>query len=105
MRILAFEVETTGASADGFARYAREEAARLWDLVQEGVVRETWFRSDRAAAVLMLECRDLAEAQDRLAPLPFVAHGLIRFELTGLRAYPGFARLFTGTAATEPAQR
>ncbi len=104
MRILAVEVEIRGASTDGFARYAREEAARLWDLVQEGVVRETWFRSDREAAVLMLECQDLADAQERLSRLPYVAHGLIRFELTGLRAYPGFARLFAETAAREPAQ-
>jgi hypothetical protein len=94
MRIIALEVGIAGAPGDGFARHAREEAACLWGLVQAGVVRETWFRSDRTEAVLVLECQDQAEAHSHLATLPYVANGLIRFELIGLRAYPGFARLF-----------
>lgn len=77
-----------------FARLARDEAARLWDLVQDGVVRETYFSVERSAAVLVLECRDSAEAEAALATLPFVRAGLIRFEIIGLRPYPGFARLF-----------
>jgi len=33
-------------------------------------------------------------ADEVLAGLPFVAAGLIQFEVFPLRAYPGFARLF-----------
>jgi hypothetical protein len=94
VRILALEVEAPDAPAEAFGPMARAEAATLWDLVQAGIVRETYFRSDRTDAVLVLECRDLDEARDRLASLPFVRAGLIRFELIGLRPYPGFARLF-----------
>lgn len=100
MRILALEqdaeprAETAGHQRDAFARLARDEAARLWELVQEGIVRETYFRDERSAAVLVLECRDVNDAEMILATLPFVRAGLIRFETIGLRPYPGFARLF-----------
>jgi hypothetical protein len=95
MRVIALETETPDATAEAFRALAREEASGLWALVQAGVVRETYFRTDRADAVLLLECRDLGEARDYLGRLPLVRAGLIRFELIGLRPYAGFARLFT----------
>lgn len=70
------------------------EAKRVWDLQQAGVVREIYFRADRSDAVLVLECRDEAEARIALASLPLAKEGVIRFELVPLRPYPGFARLF-----------
>jgi hypothetical protein len=94
MRILALESASPASSPQAFAALAREEAAALWALVQSGVVRDTWFRSDRTDAVLLLECQDLEEARTHLATLPMVRAGLIDFELIGLRPYPGFARLF-----------
>jgi hypothetical protein len=103
MRILALETEIPGAAADAFLAKGREEAAALWALVQAGVVRETYFRTDRADAVLVLECRDLDEARDHLSGLPMVRAGLIRFEIIGLRPYPGFARLFGGEPPDAPA--
>ena len=104
MRILALEVgvalaaDPPGPSPD----LSAAEAARLWELVQAGVVRETSFRSDRDEAVLVLECASLDEAHAQLATLPLVSEGLIRFELIGLRPYPGFARLFVA-ATDDPA--
>ena len=94
MRIIALEVEAEGAPADQTSDLAAAEAERLWALVQEGIVRETYFRSDRRAAVLVLECADLHEARSHLDTLPFLREGLIGFDLIGLRPYPGFARLF-----------
>ncbi len=44
--------------------------------------------------MLVLECSDVAAAEAILATLPLVKHGLIRFDLVPLRAYPGFERLF-----------
>jgi hypothetical protein len=58
------------------------------------VVRELYFRQDRAAAVLMLECADIADASKVLRTLPLVREGLIAFELVPLLPYPGFSRLF-----------
>jgi hypothetical protein len=99
MRILALEVETEGAPVVQTSDLAAAEAAQLWDLVQAGIVRETYFRSDRRAAVLVLECADLHEARSHVDTLPFVREGLITFELIGLRPYPGFARLFADRTA------
>ena len=94
MKILAIEKEVPGVPDDAFAPHLRDEAARAWKLHQAGVIRELYFRDDWPGAVLMLECEDLRAAEEALASLPLVRHGLIRFELVPLRAYPGFARLF-----------
>jgi hypothetical protein len=94
VQIIALEVPVPGADPAGFAPLARDEAAVLWRLVQEGIVRGTWFRADRTDAVLLLERGSEAAAREALARLPFVAASLIAFELIPLRPYPGFARLF-----------
>jgi muconolactone delta-isomerase len=101
MRILAMETTVAGVREAQFTpEIAVAEARRAWDLHQAGTIRELYFRADSPAAVLVLECRGVAEAQAALATLPMVAAGLIRFEVVPLQAYPGFARLF---GATEPA--
>ncbi len=94
MKILAIEHELPAAAPEDFQRHAKAEAARAWALHQEGIIRELYFRIDRPEAVLVLECPDLAAAQDALNTLPLVQHSLIAFELIPLTAYPGFARLF-----------
>ncbi len=94
MKILAIEQELPGALSDAFPPLLESEARRVWELQQEDVVREAYFRTDRSDAVLVLECADLEGARQVLATLPLVAAGLIAFELIPLRAYPGFARLF-----------
>lgn len=94
MKIIALEHEVPNATADGFQQYAKDEARKVWDLVQAGVVRETYFRADRSEAVLVLECQTVEEAREVLSALPFVKNQLITFELIPLKAYPGFERLF-----------
>lgn len=98
MKILALEKELPGAAPESFQRYAKEEARMAWELHQTGAIRELYFRADRHAAVLVLECDSTEEAERVLASLPFVREGLIAFELIPLVAYPGFARLFTEQA-------
>ncbi len=98
MRILAMETTVTGVREAQFTpEIAVAEAHRAWDLHQAGTIRELYFRADSPVAVLVLEGRDVAEAQAALATLPMVAAGLISFEVVPLRAYPGFARLFEPT--------
>lgn len=96
MKVLALERSGTKpwpgqATADGLLA---AEARRIWDLQQAGVIREIDFRCDRSDAVLVLECRDEAEARGVLATLPLVKAALIDFEVVPLRPYPGLARLF-----------
>ena len=94
MKILAVEKEVPGVADDTFGPLLKAEAARAWELYQSGVIREMYFRADREEAVLVLECRDVHEAEKQLATLPLVKAGLIAFEVIPLRAYPGFERLF-----------
>jgi muconolactone delta-isomerase len=94
MKILALEHELPGATAEQFQQHANDEARKVWELYQSGVIRELYFRADKNEAVLVLECASVIEAQEILASLPFVQAGLISFEVLPLKAYPGFARLF-----------
>lgn len=94
MKILALEHELPTATAEGFKKHAKDEARKVWDLVQAGVVREANFRTDRSEAVLVLECQTMDEAREALSVLPFVKNQLISFELISLKSYSGFERLF-----------
>lgn len=94
MKILALEHELPAGTAEGFQKYAEDEARKVWALVQAGVIRETYFRADRSEAVLVLECPTVEAAREVLSALPFVQNQLITFELIPLKAYSGFERLF-----------
>ncbi len=95
MKILALERDRSGAAVEQYTPLIlKAEARRAWELQQAGIIRELYFRTDRPAAVLMLECANLEEARTALNTLPLVHEKLIEFELIPLAAYPGFARLF-----------
>lgn len=94
MKILAVERDLVGVDAAAMPPLLKAEAMRVWDLVQAGVVRETYFRADRPSAVLVLECANVEEAEQVLATLPLVQAGLIAFNIIPLVSYPGFGRLF-----------
>ena len=94
MKILAIERGVEGVTDDRYEPFLREEAARVWDLYQAGIIREAHFRTDREEAVLTLECTDEEEAERILATLPLVKQQLIAFDIVPLRPYPGLARLF-----------
>lgn len=95
MRILALEIERTNAPQPELRALLIEEAKSVWRLYQEGVIREAFFRADRSAAVLILECASAAEAKQRLSQLPLVSAGVIDFDVIPLVPYSGFARLFS----------
>ncbi len=70
MKILALEREVAGVTEERSRPHLEEEARLVWELTQAGVIREIYFRVDRPAAVLMLECASLEEARAVLATLP-----------------------------------
>lgn len=94
MKILAMEIEIEGVDPEQFMPYLNPEAQRVRELYQNGTVREFYFREDRSAAILMLECADASEARQRLESLLLVKAGLITFDIIPLVPYPGIARLF-----------
>jgi len=89
MKIVALEHELPSATTEGFQEHAKDEAQKVWELVQAGVIRETYFRADRSEAVLVLEYPSAEDAREVLSTLPFVQNKLIT-----LKAYPDFERLF-----------
>ena len=94
MKILAMEIETEGVTSEQFMPHLKSEAKRVWELYQDGTIREFYFREDRSEAILILECADASEARQTLESLPMVKAGLITFDIIPLVPYPGIARLF-----------
>jgi hypothetical protein len=94
MKILALEKELPGGTAEAFQPLLKAEARRIWEFQQSGLLRETYFNSDRHTAVLVLESTGIEEARQGLSTLPLVMAGLIEFELIPLLPYDGLARLF-----------
>ncbi len=94
MKILALEKEIPGTPATAFGALLKAEAAKAWELYQQGVVRELFFNAEEHTAILVLECQDMQAARLILAQLPLVQAGLIEFEVIPLIPYDGFERLF-----------
>ena len=96
MKILVLEKEIAGVKPLDFTQeIKREEALKVWELYQDGIIRELYFRPDLNTAVLVLECRNVREAEKLLDSLPLVREELITFEVVPLVPYSGFSRLFT----------
>ncbi len=94
MKILALEREIPDVKDEQYSPFLKAEARRVWYLYQAGIIRELYFRQDQPAAVLILECEDLREAERLLSTFPLVQEGLIEFEILPLKPYAGFSRLF-----------
>jgi hypothetical protein len=95
VKILAIEKEIPGVADESFRPFLKAEATRAWELYQSGTIREMYFRADREEAILILECKSMKEAKNQLGTLLLVKAGLIAFDIVPLKAYPGFARLFS----------
>jgi hypothetical protein len=72
MKILAMEKVVPNIKVGQFTENLREGARRVWQLYQDGVIRELYFRKDKSDAVLILECSNIYEASRVLNDLPFV---------------------------------
>ena len=94
MKILAISRDSPGIGNDAFKPHLKAEAAYVFGLYQQDILREIYFEKDGEAAVLILECEDAQSAKTILANLPLVRAGLITFEVIPLIPYTGFARLF-----------
>ena len=92
MKILAIEKENPNLSSADFAPYLNAEAKHVYDLQQQGIIREIYFNQNHEA-ILMLECINLSEAEEILNKFPLKQNGLITFQLMELKPYTGFSRL------------
>lgn len=94
MKILAIEKEVEGSDPKLFSLHIRNEALKVYEYYQKGVIRKIYFRKNKNEAILILECNDENEAKNFIKTLPLVENGLIDFEIIPLQPYPGFERLF-----------
>jgi hypothetical protein len=94
MKILAIEKEIEGIKPEQFKPHFKNEASAVWELCKIGIIREIYFTLHGRKAVIILECRDEADAEKILKQLPLVKEGLISFTILPLTAYNGFERLF-----------
>lgn len=92
MKLLAIEKELTQVNWDEQSEVLNNEAYRVYQLFQEGVIREIYF-NENENAVIVLESKSKDEANDVLGTLPLVAAGMIGFELMELHPYTGFSRI------------
>lgn len=100
MRILAIERDLPVPARPDVSAVLHEEAARVWALSKQEIIRDIWFTAADRRAVIMLECPSAVEARDHLATLPLVRTGVIDFTLHELHTYDGYERLF---GSAEPA--
>jgi len=94
MKILAIEKENPSVTGEQFKSFLKTEAQKVWQFYKQGIIRETYFTQDTHEAVLILECKDVQEAENILNTLPLVKEKLISFEIKPLITYDGFERLF-----------
>ena len=94
MKIIAFEKETPGKTAEDFRPHLKSEAQRVWELQKAEIIREIYFTAETNEAVIVLECDTVEEAMVHLGSLPLVKNGLITFNYFTLKPYTGFERLF-----------
>jgi hypothetical protein len=94
MKVLALGRDLVAQDDPRFAELRPAEARTVWGLLQRDVLREVYYRADRANGVLVFEVPDVDAARAAVDSLPLVAAGLIDFDLVPLKPYPGFARLF-----------
>ena len=92
MKILAIEKETLEINWSAENEILINEAYRVYQLFQEGILREIFF-NENENAVIILECSTKDEAATILSSLPLVQAGMIRFDLMELHPYTGFSRI------------
>jgi hypothetical protein len=93
MKILAIEKDVESGTRQVDRELLEQEAREVYDLYQQGIIREMYFNQNHEA-VLLLECKNQEDAELALARLPLVEQGIIRFEIIELRPYTGFERIF-----------
>ena len=94
MKIIAIEKMLKDVDAEKDRQVLRNEALAVWQLQQEGSIRELYFHADQRKAILIMEANSAQEAKEILERLPLVQDGFAEFEFIPLRPYDGFERLF-----------
>ena len=75
--------------------HVKAEAESVWTLYAADKVRSFHYLADKSGAVMMLNVRDLAEAEAIADELPLVQAGFLDVQLLALKPYTGIESLFS----------
>jgi len=93
MKFLAIEKELRQPDPATVKQLLRDEVEAVYQLQQKSIIREIYFNENKCA-VIILECINKSEAKSILGELPLVKSGFIDFQISELKPYTGFSRLF-----------
>lgn len=93
MKILAIEKENESIENKDYQPFLAAEAAMVWSLYKQSIIREIYFDKESSSAVILMECSGKSEALKVLEKLPLVQNKIISFDLLELSPYTGFERL------------
>lgn len=95
MQFLALEIEDFPINWKEVDSVLMEkEARRLYELQQDDLVRQVYFRADTKSAIILWECDSIERVIELSSSFPLVEAGLIHFDVIPLIPYMGFNRLF-----------
>jgi hypothetical protein len=94
MKIYAYDVAKPGVGMEQIQPLLKEEAQHAWELYKKGIMRETYLRTDRPGALIVLECADVEEAKKITDDLPLVKAGLIEFQFIPVGPFTPWESLF-----------
>lgn len=92
MKVIVIATRKPEAKPEDFAPHLENEVKVALGMYRDEIVREIYSRSDGKGAVLVLECDDLAHAEQLVAGLPLAAAGLLTFEFYGTKPYRGIVQ-------------
>jgi hypothetical protein len=99
MKILVLARRHEGVPLDDLRPHFKAEVEAVWDLYNQGIVREFYTRADQGGpAILMIESETIETAQQALAGLPLVEREMIDLDLIPLAPFSNLTQLFQPTS-------
>lgn len=92
MKVVVIATRKQDAKPEDFAPHLEDEVKVALGMYRDEYVREIYSRSDGKGAVVVLECNDIAHAEQLMAGLPLAAAGLLSFEFYGTKPYRGIVQ-------------
>jgi len=94
MKILALITVAPDVGMDAIGNSLIDELMASWDLYRSDVLREAYATQAPGRIAFVLEAQDAAQAGQILGQLPLVAAGCFAIDITELRPFGNWSRLF-----------
>lgn len=94
MKFLCLDVPQPGATLEKYQPHLLGEVRYGWQLYKSGVVRDIYFRQDRAGVAIIAEAESIDAARDALADFPLAKAGLIGWDVIPLGPFINWEALF-----------